>query len=212
MNLLSPSDIFNSVTNMGTKAVKSASRAVSNATSVFTSNNTDKAEISKEATYLSKTLGPTAMKGAMGLDADGDGQVTVVEIAAKLKEDIAAFHERVGEIFQENGISTDAEIDLSLDGSGKIVVDGNNAQKTEIENLLNGDSELRDMFSMIDANGSLLNSAQEAASFQSAYAANPQEAVNRYQYLFGEERAQKFMLGLSGANAVALVNGKELEL
>ena len=121
------------------------------------------------------------------------------------EQSLRSWHELVSNRLTAHGISLDEPLKLLVRPSdGRIVVQGDHPQKTEIEALLNDDPELASAARGVCMVYDLLRSARRHQEFAKAYEQDPVAAVQMYAHLFDEQTAWplEFRLDSYGAELV----------
>jgi hypothetical protein len=159
-------------------------------------NGADKVTVSPEAQQLNSI---TNNEGGLikELFPGVDGPVKLENIRSAVAEEFSAFKSAFGNYLRERGIDRTPSFTLTSDGEGKVRVRGEHPQKEEIEAIFTEHPELRDQFAKVSAMSSLVRAADEGLKFRKAYAQDPQEAVNRYAYLFNDNRSVHFNMTIS---------------
>lgn len=133
------------------------------------------------------------------LFGSGSGKVDLGDLRGTCREATALFHESTLAMFKEHGIDSTREAVLTSDFEGKIRVANDHPDGEKIEAAFEDNPELANRFRRLSALGSLLRAADEAVPFQEAYAKDPFGAVERYGYLFDDNRQSEFHLSISDA-------------
>ena len=183
------SNRLQSVIDAASSTGASASTSIASATTAATSSTTATSDSLK-----------SRLTGMLGLDANGDGTITMNEMVSKAKRDFGTLEQEVDKTLEANGISANPPFSMQLDSSGRITVSGSRSDTKAIEAALNANTNLRDALASVSATTGTIKAAQEAAAFQAAYRENPMEAVNRFRYLFGakQDYVTKVTVGSDG--------------
>lgn len=109
----------------------------------------------------------------------------IEEIQQELNETMLSFRYYINQIFE--ALEFASPVDIKSDPYGRLFVGNAHPEKSRIERIFTENADLRNMAIQIMALADLVESTREAAAFQDAYRANPQQAVARYHFLFDEK-------------------------
>ncbi|WP_374339134.1 hypothetical protein [Leeia sp.] len=107
------------------------------------------------------------------------------QAAAKL----AALQQAIGNVFQQQGVTTSDGARLQLGADGRLQLSGAQAADA-VQQALDADSALQQQFADVASGQAFLRAADETAAFQRAYAANPKVAVAQYGHLLNANRPE----------------------
>lgn len=111
--------------------------------------------------------------------------ITLEDIRAWANRSLNEFNGRFRAMLSKNGIDMTKPITLDHErGTGRLIVKSDHPQAEEIEELLENNSELRNMYTGITSALSFAKHLEEHVKFSDAYEQNPQAAVAQYSYLF----------------------------
>ncbi len=156
MSLLNPISLVSSalgITGTFTRGIRSGIRRLTHAGST---GKGDSVQISDQARLLSGSITPDKLAELLGIAPGPDNRVTMEEITQKIRENLAAFQDRLGKIFSETDIDTSKEIELGLDREGKVVVLNDHPDAARIERIFQDNPELADNFRRISAQQSII--------------------------------------------------------
>ena len=111
--------------------------------------------------------------------------VRIEEIEQELNETMLSFRYYINQIFE--ALEFASPVDIKSDLYGRLFVGNSHPESHRIERIFLENSDLRNMAVQIMALAGLVESTREAAGFQDAYRANPQQAMSRYHFLFNEK-------------------------
>lgn len=152
---------------------------------------TDQVDISPQGSLMELLFG--------GLSGMRGGNIDLGDLRDSYREEAASFQGSTLAMFKQYGIDSSQEAVLTSDFEGKIRVANDHPDKEKVEAAFEDNPELTNQFRRLSAMGSLLRAADEAAPFQEAYANDPYGAVERYGYLFDDNRQSEFHLSISDA-------------
>ncbi len=163
------------------------------------SDTADELELSPQA-QMAELLEKGPFWQLLGVESKG-GAIHVEDIRSAYKEQFSHFTREVDSRLREAGVDMSQEFTLRSDSMGGVIVAGDHPDKETIEALFESDPDLANRFRGMGAAASLLHAADEAAPFHEAYAKDPYAAVDRYSYLFDDNRQAIFSLrfGVEGA-------------
>jgi len=126
-----------------------------------------------------------------------------------LVAETASFSAAVNSKFQDAGISMPPEAVLSLDGDGKVRVANDHPDRARIEQVFQDNPELRDQFSKISAQSSILRAADGYEEFAQEYEGlqnNPEAQAALVQSRIAHN-SQPFYLTLNASGAEGFFAG-----
>ncbi|MGD2093836.1 MAG: hypothetical protein PVH77_02400 [Phycisphaerales bacterium] len=111
--------------------------------------------------------------------------ITLEDIKSWASRGLNEFNGRFRTMLSKNGIDMTKPITLGHErGTGKLIVTNDHPQAQEIEELLEDNFELSNMYTGITNALSFAKHFEEHLEFADAYEQNPQAAVAQYSYLF----------------------------
>jgi hypothetical protein len=111
--------------------------------------------------------------------------ITLEDIKSWASRGLNEFNGRFRIMLSKNGIDMTKPITLGHErGTGKLIVTNDHPQAQEIEELLEDNFELSNMYTGITSALSFAKHLEEHLKFSDAYEQNPQAAVAQYSYLF----------------------------
>lgn len=126
------------------------------------------------------------LAGAIQNNQSGSRDLGSIQVEAESA--LRNWQEQLVGKLKEKGITLDEPLRLLVrPGDGKIVVQGDHPQKTEIEAALNEDADLADSIRKVSSMFDLLRAAEGQKEFARAYEQDPVAAVNTYSHLFDEQ-------------------------
>ena len=120
--------------------------------------------------------------------ASNSGPITLESIEGSLKNDTSMVEEQLRLLYAKQGISPNAEMDMSVGRDGKIIVQGNNSKADKLEEEINNNPELSNTIRRMSANTSFLEAAKKHQEFAKKYENNPDMALKEFAYLLEEGR------------------------
>ena len=179
------------------QAVRNYSRT-SNPEAARPSAQGDKVSLSDAGRLLSSFF------SGFGIDKPGGGAITLAEAEAALERKRDKLEGDVSSLFLENGVPLTPEVELTVDGAGKVCVRGDHPQKDRIEALFEDNPELANDFRAVSGLSSLVDAAKEHEGFAALYRQDPEAAVAKYGHLFdgiGDRNDFVMVIGESAASA-----------
>lgn len=141
----------------------------------------------------------------IGVEPTSGGAVSLDDLKGALAQKRQALEDDVNGLFLESGIATEPPVNLTTDGQGRVLVQGDHPQKAEIEALFEGDPALSNDFRAVSGLSSLVEAGDEYSDFAAMYADDPYAAVARYGHLFNGSNGDAFSLTVDGPAATAPV-------
>jgi len=112
----------------------------------------------------------------------------------------AIFQKHLSGFIMKQDIATQPPIELSIAGNGKVQVQDGHPDKAVIEEFINGNSELRNLYAGISSTQSMLAMFEETSRFQQRYAADPKAAVEEFAHLFSGKYGYDTRLVIDGSS------------
>lgn len=131
------------------------------------------------------------------LGFDTGNVITGDDLNKSIKRDFSGFSTMLNTALSEAGISKDPSFEVKMSSSGRLYIDSDHPDKEAIEKILNDTRNIRDTFSRMSANSSLVAALKRGAAFNDAYNIDPESAVQRYSYLFNEKPCDIFSIFVS---------------
>ena len=130
--------------------------------------------------------------------------IDTVRLQTSTRDLVSSFRGRLDRLLAEQGIDRPDGLQLQLDPFGTIRVVGGSADSGQIEQIINDDPQLGDLFRAISANLALLTAAEEAVTLPARFAADSLSALGRSPHLFPAERSPVVKLADAPAPATPL--------
>jgi hypothetical protein len=121
------------------------------------------------------------------LDSDGSGMITYSTIAANVELASAIFQDHFSRFMLRENVSTRPPIELTMSKDGMARVNDDHPDKEKIENFINSNAEVRNLYAGICSTKNFLALAEESIAFQKRYAVDPQAAVCEFAHLFSDK-------------------------
>ena len=139
-----------------------------------------------------------ARKSMWTLTSD-DNVITGAEMEKNADKAFKIFKKHLSSWMRDEQITYEPPIDINIAaGSGKIRVNEEHPDKEKIENFINGNSELRNLYIGISNTRNLMAMAKESHKFQQKYAVDPKAAVAEFSHLFSGNYGYKTSLKING--------------
>jgi hypothetical protein len=119
----------------------------------------------------------------------GSTTISFADIEKSLADTTSYVEDRLRSLYSKLGISSSSKMDISVGYDGSILVKGESPAAESLAQKINADDELSNSIRKMSADASLLEAAKEHEEFAAAYAKNPQAALERYGYLFDDDRS-----------------------
>lgn len=113
-----------------------------------------------------------------------DLKETNEELMRQLQSGVKSF-------LNKHGFDSTQDIKLETGYDGRLFVTNGHPDSAEINQLLENEPELQQLFTRISANESLFAAVQRHLEFSKAYESDPARAVEQFQDLFNENAPQK---------------------
>lgn len=119
-----------------------------------------------------------------GLLAWGAGRTNSGSIDENADKALAIFQKHLQRFMLSEDIKTDPAIELDIGGDGKVGLRNDHPDREKIENFINQNSEIRNLYVGVVSAKNLVAIGKESAKFQQRYAVDPQAAVSEFAHLF----------------------------
>ncbi|MGM0599274.1 MAG: hypothetical protein ACQETH_05570 [Candidatus Rifleibacteriota bacterium] len=137
-------------------------------------------------------------RNSMWTLASDDNVITGAEMEKNADKAVKIFKKHLSNWMRDEEISPEPPIDINIAaGSGKIRVNEDHPDKEKIENFINGNSELRNLYVGISNSKNLTAMGKESHKFQQKYAVDPKAAVDEFSHLFSGNYGYKTSLKIS---------------
>jgi len=158
----------------------------------------DSVDLSQESVSLAQSILP---------DVETEpGLIRLADIEQQIAVDKKHVGEKLEALLEKLGIDRNVSFTLGSTSTGSITVEGDFEGKEALEAAINNDEALRNTYTRMSANSSLLDAARRAEEFRQAYAENPGAAVVRYSYLFNDDTEYHVTVNYSGGEIDIAVN------
>jgi len=160
----------------------------------------DTADVSAIARELSIHIREMTLLTAVSLGASGaNGRKykTLDEVAADFNDSLADFKKLFGEFFGAMNLDPTKALTLQLDGKGGVTASGDNPQIEAVNRTFRQNDVLVNRFAVMAARAAIVNAAETAPGFKSAYESSPPDAIKEY---IGElkDRLLGFQMNVAG--------------
>lgn len=135
--------------------------------------------------------------------------------ARNVKELSADLSEKLADIFSRSGIPSHPPVRFKVDErAGRIKAESDSPAALQIEELVNGDHDVKLLFETISAIGSHTYEMPKHLQFQREYLASndPEQVITKYSSLFGPQPGHHFSMIYNGSTIRMIVDGKEWSL
>lgn len=119
-----------------------------------------------------------------GLLAWGGGTTNFGSIEENADKALAIFQKHLERFMLTENIQTDPVIELDIAGDGKVALRNEHPDREKIENFINQNSEIHNLYVGVVSARNLVAIGKESAKFQQRYAVDPQAAVSEFAHLF----------------------------
>ena len=119
-----------------------------------------------------------------GLLAWGAGRTNSGSIDENADKALAIFQKHLQRFMLSENIKTDPAVELDIGGDGKVGLRNDHPDREKIENFINQNSEIRNLYVGVVSAKNLVAIGKESAKFQQRYAVDPQAAVSEFAHLF----------------------------
>lgn len=126
---------------------------------------------------LSSSMMPASLVWGAGVTNSG----SIDENADKAFD---IFKKHLSGFMLNEGIEADPPIELNVSSNGKVVLKNDHPDREKIENFINENSELRNLYVGVTSAKNLVAIGKESAEFQKRYAVDPKAAVAEFAHLF----------------------------
>ena len=138
---------------------------------------------------------PNAAVTAAGPPISTAAAMDTVGLRDRTESLVSNFRGRLDRLLSEEGINAPSKLQLQLDPFGAIRVVGGSDNRQQIEQILNNDPQLADLFRSISANLGLLTAANEARALPAQFATDTLSAIDHTPHLFPAGHAPVVDLG-----------------
>lgn len=141
------------------------------------------------------------LTAALG-DANGDGQITLEELQAHVDQLLATAEKGLWRLSAETGVDL-RKVTVRSDGTGKLVVEGNDPNAAKLEAAINEDPEVRDALIAAQSTSNFIRIASAAGMAQNAANANPSGADGYYAWVRSvaeQTKAMDMVFSVSGGH------------
>lgn len=149
-------------------------RSSTNSSSSISDASMDSVSFSPAA-QLSQLLGVEFRFPSVGTE-----EVRLTDIRASYQRTLATFEERFTDALRRAGIAQDPPITVTTDPQGRIRVQGENANKDVVEEILRDDEKLSNDVRYLSAIGSFLRAADANQEFIERWDDNPIAAIEEF--------------------------------
>ena len=133
-------------------------------------------------------------------DNDKNGAISTDEMEANATVASDIFKEHLTKFMFNENVSSQPPIELSIGGNGMVRVQEGHPDKEKIENFINGNPELRNLYAGISSTHDFVALAEESLRFQKRYAVDPKAAVAEFSHLFSGHYGYTTRLTIDGEN------------
>lgn len=151
----------------------------------------DTVTISEEAKRLHEAAAEESGRTAEASNATASargllGKMMPLLTPEELADKTEAVRSDITALLRAKGIPTTPPAELYVDQAGAVRVKGDHPHKAEIEQALAEDEELSKDFRLVSIQTSIQEACARHTAFAAAYAQDPDAAVARFAYLFGD--------------------------
>jgi len=114
----------------------------------------------------------------------GAGTTNSGTIEENADKALVIFQKHLQRFMLSEDIQTDPAIELDVGYDGKVVLRDDHPDREKIENFINQNSEIRNLYVGVVSAKNLVAIGKESAKFQQRYAVDPQAAVSEFAHLF----------------------------
>lgn len=114
----------------------------------------------------------------------GAGKNNTGSIDENADKAFAIFQKHLAGFMQNEEIRSEPAIELNVGADGRVILKNDHPDREKIENFINQNSELRNLYVGVTNAKNLVAIGKEAAKFQERYAVDPKSAVTEFAHLF----------------------------
>jgi len=114
----------------------------------------------------------------------GSGTTNSGTVEENADKALAIFQKHLQRFMLSEDIQTDPAIELDIGGNGKVGLRNDHPDREKIENFINQNSEIRNLYVGVVSAKNLVAIGKESAKFQQRYAVDPQAALSEFAHLF----------------------------
>lgn len=124
------------------------------------------------------------MESSWTFKSSKPGTITTDDMENNVATASEIFQKHLSRFIIKENVSTRPPIELNISGDGSVKVQDGHPDKAKIEEFINGNHELRNLYAGISSTKSFIASSKEAIEFQKRYAVDPKAAVAEFAHLF----------------------------
>lgn len=130
------------------------------------------------------------------LPSAGEGAVSIGDIKEAFTDAVSSVEKRLQSLCRQTGISSDVQMEISVNCDGSIRVNGKSPESDTLEQAINADDGLANTIRGMSAHASLLDATERHRDFAEAYEQDPAAALDLYGCLFedGHEYNVSFLM------------------
>lgn len=128
----------------------------------------------------------------------GAGKTNSGSIDENAEKAFGIFKNHLSEFMLNEGIEADPPIELNVAYDGRVVLKNDHPDREKIENFINDNSELRNLYVGVTSAKNLVAIGKESAEFQKRYAVDPKAAVAEFAHLFSGKYQYNTNLKING--------------
>ncbi|NCB39025.1 MAG: hypothetical protein EOM80_09665 [Erysipelotrichia bacterium] len=126
------------------------------------------------------------------------GTITNADMESNVAKAEEIFKDHLSRFIINEDIATKPPIELTYSGDGSVKVQDDHPDKARIEQFINGNPQLRNLYAGINSTKNFIAIAEESIKFQKRYAVDPKAAVAEFSHLFSGNYSYKTGLTISG--------------